>query len=296
MIRIAGWVEPAKPNASHVKTTNETHARNHRHETAAAIAPGAVTLGFAGSTRPAGLVFLPRPFAGETDAAPAQPTCTPEPGRQKKVVIPAKAGIHRALFKCWAEEKPLDSRLRGNDGWRAIPSPGATRHPLPQAGEGQETFPRLRRGRSKTRAAPMKCSKTEAARACCVTISECFISEIIAHQAQSAIEYVACVERRPHKEKSRFPEGKRDKSHLSVRPGARTSQIGRRITVTATPRQRRAAPAASSAAGSQTRRQPAAAPAGQGRTRPAWAPPPPPFPRTGARRPGLSCTCGRAGR
>jgi hypothetical protein len=28
---------------------------NHRHETAAAIAPGAVLLGFAGSTQPAGM-------------------------------------------------------------------------------------------------------------------------------------------------------------------------------------------------------------------------------------------------
>jgi len=42
-------------------------------------------------SRRALLVFLPRPLAGEMVAAPpALPTCTPQPGRQKKVVIPAK--------------------------------------------------------------------------------------------------------------------------------------------------------------------------------------------------------------
>ena len=59
-----------------------------------------------------------------------RPRCrlAPRNRADKNAVIPAKfpparerQGIHRALFKCRAEEKPLDARLRGNDGWRAIP-------------------------------------------------------------------------------------------------------------------------------------------------------------------------------
>jgi hypothetical protein len=48
-------------------------------------------------------------------AAPALPTCTPAAGQAKNFVIPAKAGIQGALFKCRTEQAPLDSRLRGND-------------------------------------------------------------------------------------------------------------------------------------------------------------------------------------
>jgi hypothetical protein len=67
-----------------------------------------------------------------------------QPGRQKNAVIPTKAGIHRALFRCRAEEKPQDCRLRGNDGDRASVSKkratqsGAARVflPRPLAGEG----------------------------------------------------------------------------------------------------------------------------------------------------------------
>ena len=50
-----GWVNLAKPNVSSVEPRMKHMNGNHRHKAAAAIAPGAVVLGFAGSTQPTGL-------------------------------------------------------------------------------------------------------------------------------------------------------------------------------------------------------------------------------------------------
>jgi hypothetical protein len=66
-------------------------------------------------------------------AAPhALPTCTPEPGRQKNAVIPAKAGIQGLFLSPALEQRAMDSRLRGNDGGKVATKKGGgagdTRH------------------------------------------------------------------------------------------------------------------------------------------------------------------------
>ena len=150
-----------------------------------------------------------------------------QPGRQKNAVIPTKAGIHRALFRCRAEEKPQDCRLRGNDGDRASVSKkratqsGAARVflPRPLAGEGgakrrervsvtskmalpcepaplppSRPSPASRRKESEIQM-PLpsetrrRALKTRAARACYARISCMKHDEIRLQQARAAIQF-----------------------------------------------------------------------------------------------------------